>query len=236
MQTSRLVSESMNLMNKILLGIFLLFASGRSAETYSYKVKYGPVHAGGATLIHTVEDNVLKSIFIIESSPWLSTLWTLADTVITEYMIDVGRLITHHRAIHEGSYHRNYEVSFSDSNLATVNGKDKKVDTQGLRDIPSLLYSLSLTKFQHGDTLQYHMWDGRGSGVLKLLVEKVGKPSLFKPFEKPGWRLTPLNSTRKSRANQIQLSMLYSKSYPHTPLEIEINTKYGNIQMRIEDP
>ena len=236
MIASRLASQSMNLMYKLTIGIMLLFAIGTSAETYLYKVKYGPVHAGLATLVHTVEDNVLKSIFVIESSPWLSTLWTLSDTVITEYMIDIGRLIHHTRAIHEGSYHRHYEVSFSDSNLASVNGKAKEVDIQGLRDIPSLLYNLSLTEFHHGDTLQYQMWDGRGSGELKLLVEKVGKPSLFKPFEKPGWRLTPLNSTRKSRANQIQLSLLYSKAYPHTPLEIVIDTKYGNIQMRIENP
>ncbi|MBC8376504.1 MAG: DUF3108 domain-containing protein [FCB group bacterium] len=224
------------MMNKILLFVLLLFATGASAQTYSYKVKYGLVHAGMATLIHTVEDDVLNSFFVIESSPWLSTLWTLSDSVMTEYLIDVGRLVKHTKAIHEGAYHRNYEVTFSDSNLATVNGMVKEIEIKGLRDIPSLLYDLSLTKFHHGDTLQYRMWDGRGSGKLTLLVEKVGKPSLFKPFEKPGWRLTPLNSTRKSRANQIQLSMFYSKSYPHTPLKIEIDTKYGSVQMRIEDP
>ncbi|NQV42179.1 MAG: DUF3108 domain-containing protein [Candidatus Marinimicrobia bacterium] len=224
------------MLNKILLGIILLSAIVSATEAYSYKVKYGLIHAGQATLIHTVEDKVLKSIFVMESSPWLSTLWTLSDTVVTKYLIDKERLVHHARAIHEGSYHRNYEVSFSDSNMATVNGKDKEVDIQGLRDIPSLLYELSLTRFQDGDTLQYRMWDGRGSGVLKLLVEKIGNPSLFKPFGKPGWRLTPLNSTRQSRANQIQLSMFYSKAYPHTPLEIVIDTKYGNIQMRLDDP
>jgi len=121
-------------------------------------------------------------------------------------------------------------------NLALVNGKEKEVSTQGLRDIPSLLYELSFTRFQDGDTLQYQIWDGRGSGVLKLLVEKVGKPTLLKPFAESGWRLTPLNSTRKSRANQIQLSMFYSNSYPHTPLKIEISTKYGGVQMRMENP
>jgi len=205
-------------------------------QTYSYKVKYGLVQAGMATIVHHVEDDVLKSIFVIESSPWLSSLWTLSDSVMTEYIIDLGKLVKHTKAIHEGSYHRNYEVTFNDSNLATVNGKDKEVSTQGLRDIPSLLYDLSLTRFQHGDTLQYRVWDGRSSGILKLLVEKVGKPTLLKPFSESGWRLTPLNSTRKSRANQMQLSMLYSKSYPHTPLKIEIDTKYGSVQMRIEDP
>jgi len=219
-----------------LLLILLLAGTSAFSQTYTYKVKYGLVQAGVATLVHNVEDNVLYSLFVIESSPWLSTLWTLSDSVMTEYLIDLGRLVKHTKAIHEGSYHRNYEVTFSDSNLAVVNGKDKAVDIQGLRDIPSLLYDLSLTTFQHGDTLQFRMWDGRGSGVLKLLVEKIGKPSLFKPFAEPGWRLTPLNSTRKSRANQIQLSMFYSKSYPHTPLKIEIDTKYGSVQMHIEAP
>ena len=226
----------MNMINKILLGIILLSTTGTALETYSYKVKYGLIHAGQATLNHIVEEGVLKSIFVMESSPWLSTLWTLSDTVLTEYLIDSERLVRHTRAIHEGSYHRNYEVTFSDSNKAIVNGDEKEVDIQGLRDIPSLLYDLSQIKFNDGDTLQYRIWDGRGSGVLMLLVEKIGKPSLFKPFGKPGWRLTPLNSTSKSRANQIQLAMLYSKSYPHKPLEIVIDTKYGNIQMQLEGP
>jgi hypothetical protein len=223
-------------MHKILLGILLLTASGTPAESYTYKVKYGPIQAGRASLNHEVKNNVLKSMFVIESSPWLSTLWTLSDTVITEYMIDSERLLKHIRAINEGSYHRNYEVTFSDSNMATVNGKDKEVDIQGLRDIPSLLYNLSNTRFQDGDTLKYRLWDGRGYGELILLVEKIDKATLFKPFDKTGWRLTPLNSTRKSRANQIQISMLYSKAYPHTPLEIIIDTKYGNIKMNMEDP
>ncbi len=226
----------MNILNKTLLTLLLLSLTEAFAQTYSYKVRYGLIQAGVATLVHNVEDDVLKSIFIIESSPWLSTLWSLSDSVMTEYMIDIGRLVKHTKAIHEGSYHRNYEVAFSDSNLAWVNGQEKEIQIQGLRDIPSLLYDLSQTKFHHGDTLQFRMWDGRGAGDLKLLVEKVGKPSLFKPFSEPGWRLTPLNSTRKSRANQIQLSMFYSNSYPHTPLKIEIDTKYGDVQMRIEEP
>jgi len=189
-----------------------------------------------AKLVHQVEDDVLNSFFLIKSSPWLSTLWTLSDSVMTEYMIEQGRLVKHTKAIHEGNYHRNYEVTFSDSDIVTVNGKQKPIEIQGLRDVPSLLYELSHTRFKDGDTLQYQIWDGRGSGSLKLLVEKVGKPSLLKPFSEAGWRLTPLNSTRKSRANQIQLSMFYSKSYPHIPIKIEIDTKYGSVQMRKEGP
>lgn len=226
----------MNISMKILVLFLLLSGIQTSAQTYSYKVKYGLVQAGEATLTQHVEDGVLNSLLVMESSPWLSTLWTLSDSVMTEYRIDVGRLVRHTKAIHEGSYHRNYEVTFSDSNLARVNGKIKEVETQNLRDIPSLLYDLSFTKFHHGDTLQFLMWDGRGAGLLNLLVEKIDKPSILRPFAGAGWRLTPLSSTRKSRANQLQISMLFSKSYPHTPTWIEIDTKYGGVQMRLEDP
>lgn len=206
------------------------------AQTFTYKVKYGLVQAGTAKLIHHVEDNILNSFFVIESSPWLSTLWSLSDSVMTEYLLDPGRLVKHTKAIHEGNYHRNYEVTFSDSDLVLVNGNEKQVEIEGLRDVPSLLYELSHTRFKDGDTLRYRVWDGKSAGKLKLLVEKVGKPTLLRPFSEAGWRLTPLNSTRKSRANEIQLSMFYSRSFPHIPITIEIDTKYGNIQMRKEDP
>ncbi|MCF7825565.1 MAG: DUF3108 domain-containing protein [Candidatus Marinimicrobia bacterium] len=226
----------MKIVANILVILLAMWGSGASAQTYTYKVKFGMVHAGAATLVQNVEDGVLNSLFVMESSPWLSKLWTLSDSVMTEYVIDVGRLVSHTKAIHEGSYNRNYKVTFSDSNMATVNGKDKEVETQNLRDIPSLLYDLSLTQFHDGDTLQYLMWDGRGAGVLNLLVEHIDEPPFFRPFSETGWRLTPLNSTSKSRANQIQLSMLFSISFPHKPTRIEIDTKYGGVQMRLEDP
>ncbi len=143
---------------KIIFIVLISLASVDSfAQSYNYKVKYGLIQAGKATLVHTVEANILKSLFVIESSPWLSTLWTLSDSVNTEYMIDEGRLLNHTKAIHEGSYHRFYEVTFSDSDQAWVNGKMKEVETDHLRDIPSLLYDLSTTQFHDGDTLRYHM-------------------------------------------------------------------------------
>lgn len=217
----------------IILSLFLLIlADSAISQTYSYKVRYGLVQAGKAQLTHEIEDGRLKSFFSIESSPWLSKLWMLSDSVYTVYELDSEKLIKHRKAIHEGNYHRNYSVTFADSNQVMVNGKAKTVKTKGLKDIPSLLYHLSNIRFNHGDTLSFQVWDGRGSGTLMLLVEKIGKPTIFKPFNESGWRLTPLNSTRKSRANQIQLSMLYSRTYPHIPLRIEINTKYGNVQMR----
>lgn len=221
---------------KYLLLFLILVNTQAFGQTYSYKVKYGMVQAGAAKLAHTVESGILKSYLTIESSPWLSNLWSLSDSIVSEYIIDLGRLDKHTKAIHEGNYHRNYEVTFTDSDQVWINGKEKQVKTQGLKDIPSLLYDLSLREFKNGDTLRYQVWDGRGEGALDLLVEKVGKPSLLHPFSEAGWKLTPLTSTKKSRENRIQLAMLYSKSYPHTPLRIEINTKYGNVLMRMEKP
>ncbi len=219
-----------------LIAILIISALPAQAQTYSFKVKYGMVNAGAAKLVHQVKDGILKSSLVIESSPWLSNLWTLSDSIISEYRIETARLEQHTKAIHEGKYHRNYRVSFDDSNKVDINGKVKVVETEGLTDIPSLLFELSRTKFIDDDTLNYHIWDGRGHGVLNLHVEKTGKPKLFKPFAEQGWKLTPLNSSKKSRENKIQMSMLYSKSYPHKPLRIEISTKYGNVIMRLENP
>ncbi|NQV49970.1 MAG: DUF3108 domain-containing protein [Candidatus Marinimicrobia bacterium] len=220
---------------KIVLFLLLLAGSQAFPQSYAYKVKYGMVPAGSAELVHTVENGILRSYLSIESSPWLSNLWTLSDSIISIYRLESGKLLKHTKAIHEGSYHRNYDVNFNDSDTIQVNGKDQVLENQDIMDIPSLLYDLSLTKFSNGDTLNYHIWDGRSHGELSLLVELIGKPSILKPFSESGWRLTPLSSSRKSRENNIKLTMLYSISYPHSPLRIEIDTKYGNVIMRLDD-
>jgi len=194
------------------------------------------IQAGAAELIHEVEAGVLTSYLSIESSPWLSNLWSLSDSIVSVYLIETRQLLQHTKAIHEGSYHRNYDVLFLDSNLVKVNGKEREIGTEGIKDLPSLLFELSTTKFNHGDTLRYKLWDGRGLGALSLLVEKSSGPTLFKPFAEKGWRLTPLNSTRKSRENQIQLAMQMSTAFPHKPMRIEIDTKFGNIIMRLDTP
>lgn len=225
----------MNL-KKIILLILILSVSSAHSQSYLFKVKYGVVQAGTAKLVHSIEEGVLTSYLNIESSPWLSNLWTLSDSISSIYDVESGTLTNHIKAIHEGSYHRNYQVEFLDSNNVSVNGKNKVLATTGIRDIPSLLYDLSKTKFQHGDTLHYRLWDGRGSGMLSLAVERSGGRSLFKPFSPTGWQLTPLGSTKKSRENRIKLAMMFSESHPHIPLRIEIGTKYGNVVMRIVEP
>jgi len=226
----------MKILNKILLFVLLLTGAEGFGQTYGYKVKYGMVPAGSAKLVHAFENGILKSYLSIESSPWLSNLWTLSDSIFSVYLVESGKLLKHTKAIHEGAYHRNYNVDFHDDDTIRINGRNKIVEKHDFKDIPSLLYELSMTKFHNGDTLFYHVWDGRSQGELGLLVEKIGKPSLLKHFDEAGWRLTPLSSSRKSRENKIKLAMLYSESFPHTPLRIEIDTKYGNVLMRLEKP
>jgi len=218
----------------ITIFLYLMIATHVQAQTYSYKVRYGLIYAGSARIEYHVDDGALQSSLNIHSSPWLSTLWTLSDSISSYFELESDKLRTHDKAIHEGSYHRNYQAAFSDSNSIELNGKIKAVDTQGLIDVPSLIYKLSQSSFTHGDTLSFKLWDGRSYGILSLLVKKPGKASLLKPFSAKGWKLTPLNSSKKSRENRIQLALLLSEDSPHLPLRIEIDTKYGDIIMKLE--
>ncbi len=218
----------------ILMTCFFIAAEG-VGQDYSFRVKYGMIYAGHAKLSYQVENEILTGELNIYSSPWLSNLWTLSDSIRSVYDIEAGRLQNHTKAIHEGSFHRNYEVVFGDSGRVEINGKNKLIKAQGLRDVPSLLYELSHTQLKHGDTLHYPLWDGRGYGILSLVVEKASGPSLFKPFSIEGWHLIPLSSSRKSRENRIQLSLLLSKALPHIPVKIEIDTKYGDVVMRLAE-
>lgn len=218
----------------IAVSLTLMIATNGQAQSYSYKVKYGMIYAGSARIEYHVDDGALQTSLNIHSSPWLSTLWSLSDSISSYFELESDKLRTHDKAIHEGSYHRKYQVSFSDSNSIEINGKIKTVDTQGLIDVPSLIYKLSQSSFTHGDTLSFKLWDGRSFGTLSLLVEKPGKASLLKPFSVKGWKLRPLNSSKKSRENRVQLALLLSEDSPHVPLRIEIDTKYGDIIMKLE--
>ncbi|MCF7824269.1 MAG: DUF3108 domain-containing protein [Candidatus Marinimicrobia bacterium] len=223
-------------MIKIIWLIYTLAGLDGFSQSYDFKVRYGVIYAGSAELSYTLVDGILKSSLTIASSPWLSNLWTLTDSISSTYHLETGRLKTHYKAIHEGSYHRNYMVEFGDSNQVQINDSEKVVEETNFKDLPSLLYDLSQYQFRDGDTLQFSLWDGRSYGMLMLVVEKVGKPKLFTPFALSGWKLTPLSSTDKSRENRIQLALHLSNTRPHIPLRIEIDTKYGGVLMRLEDP
>lgn len=208
-----------------------------SAQDYEYKVRYGMVNAGSARLVLNVDSDMLSGVLTIASSPWLSNLWTLSDSITTTFDLERGKLVSHFKAIHEGNYHRRYEVAFLDSGQVSVNGKLREVDAENLRDIPSLLHELATSTFQEGDTLRYRLWDGRGMGDLVLLVQRKKGRSLFSPLSGgSGWELIPLSSTRKSRENEIKLSIELSLDTPHLPEKIEIDTKFGAVQMKLVKP
>ncbi|MCF7808620.1 MAG: DUF3108 domain-containing protein [Candidatus Marinimicrobia bacterium] len=214
--------------------LLVLLAADVVGESYNYRVKFGPVHAGSARITHVVEGDLLSSELIMTSLPWLSNLWTLSDTIVSSFDIESERLIKQYKAIHEGSYHRSYRVHFGDSTVS-VNGTISKHIPEGVFDIPSLLYHLSRSSFTHNEILDYLLWDGRSFGRLTVHVEKIGKPTLLKPFQVRGWKLTPLSSTKKSREHEISLTLHFSNSDPKLPLQIHIDTKYGKVVMKLEE-
>lgn len=214
--------------------LLLIVAVGLNAQSYHYKVKYGPVSAGSARIDQKIEGNVLSSEMRMTSSPWLSNLWTLSDSIISSFDLANNRLIDHYKAIHEGKYHRTYQVDFTDS-TAIINGESNEHDPTEVFDVPSLLHHLTTETFTKNDTLEYSLWDGKGYGQLTLKVEKIGKPTLRKPFQTSGWKLIPLTSTKKSRENEIRLTILMSRKSPRVPLRIHIDTKYGEVVMKLEE-
>lgn len=215
--------------------LFAILASASvSAQEFEYKVKYGLIQAGTAKLSLIEESGLLTSSLTIQSSPWLSNLWTLSDSISSSYQIETKKMVRHEKAIHEGGYHRRYQVDFLDSNQVRINLKVKDLDWDEILDIPSLIYVLSHSRFEEGDTLRYRLWDGRGEGQLDLLVKNPRRRTLLHPLgAEEGWELIPMSSTKKSRENGIQLSIHMSRGFPHIPERIEMDTKYGAVQMHL---
>ena len=100
---------------QLILALCLIAGVEAYSQDYSFKVKYGMMPAGSAKLSYQKENGILQGSLNIKSSSWLSTLWTLADSIESVYNLETNRLQNHTKAIHEGSFHRNYEVVFGDS-------------------------------------------------------------------------------------------------------------------------
>jgi len=216
--------------------LLLVGVTGLTAQTLNYKVKYGLIQAGSAKLVQTIDSSRLHSQLSINSSPWLSNMWVLADSITSTYDLAGEQLLEHLKIINEGSYRRRYDAVFLDSGQVRVNGKSRSFKQTEIWDLPSLLYKLSTELFSPGDTLHYRFWDGRSAGDLRLVVAKILTPNLLHPFAQGGWRLYPISSSRKSRENKIQLELLLSESAPHIPLRIQIDTKFGNVIIYLVTP
>lgn len=229
----QIASRAVNRILTIALLLCILMLSSVAGENFNYKVKYGLIQAGSASLRMEAVGDTLHGSLIIHASPWLSRLWTLSDSIHSEYDLKNSLLVSHDKAIHEGNYHRKYEVSFEDS--IVVNGVSRFENIPGLLDVPSLLHKLMSQKFVHGEILKFQLWDGRSFGDLVLRVDRIRDAKFRNPFIQSGWQLTPLSSSEKSREHNVRLELLYSEGEPHLPERIQISTKYGDVLMKLGD-
>ncbi len=213
-----------------ILGIILV-GLVQGQENYRYKVRYGFVSAGSASLEYRIKPDSLSSRFVIRSSSWLSHLWRLNDSIESEYDLLHKRLISHTKHIREGRYKKNYTARFFwEKALLTVNKDSLHLENTALVDVPSLLYRLRQTRFTVGDTVRYSIFDGRSQARLSLWIEKmeridVGSSSVL------SYLLQPLERTEKADENELYLKLWLSADKPHIPVQMAIATRFGNVVM-----
>lgn len=215
----------------VLLLLFAVSTFGQ-AHHYSYKVRYGRMTAGHAHLSFNTSEDLVYSFMNMNSSPLLSTVWSLADTIESTFSDSQGYLLTHSKSVNQGRYHRSYDVWFPDPLLAIVNQDTVHLEAP-VNDLPQLLYRLREMKLAPGDTVRTHIWDGNDVGVLELEVrEPLIKMDLNPLTREPDLlELRPLQSTSKSRKHGIQVRIQVRQNIPHEPEVIEVDTRYGNLVM-----
>jgi len=208
----------------------LVSLSAQTLET-EFKIKYRLVHAGHAQLRYDLRGDTVKAFMTVSSSPWLNTLWTLSDSIQSTFLIG-GPLLTHTKAVHEGSYHRTYRVVFPNPDTALVNIRVEPLPAEVV-DVPQLVYQLRNADLEIGDTLRTWIWDGKSSGQLTLVVERPGIRLNLNPLSRhlPVLDLKPLQTTRKSRKHGIRLRLEVLASKPHEPIRITVQTRYGDLEM-----
>ena len=217
----------------ILTASFLLVGAGMAqTQHYSYKIRYGMIQAGHADLSYYQVADTVNGFLSIKSSPWLSSVWSLADTIENRFEITENRLLSHRKSVNQGKYNRRYQVNFPSNDTAMVNSKPVAIDGP-VMDVPQLIHSLRYMDLEPGDTLFLSIWDGKESGDLTLLVKKPTISLDLNPLTKPPkiLELRPLESTRKSREHGLRLKLHVRDSKPHDPERIEIETRYGNLEM-----
>ena len=226
--------RSMKFLNLMTLFLIVLFAESSAQSRYIYKVKYGFLTAGSARLEFNTVSDTLLSRFSIKSSPWLSRLWKLNDSIESSYDLSSERLITHHKRIREGKYHREYNAVFSwEDSLVTVNTKPMALVFPNLLDIPSLLHRLRQVELTVGDTLIYHLFDGQGTGRLSLLIQKMESVEVNNR-KVSTFVMIPLERNQKADENDLSLSIWLSANAPHDPVRLAIETRYGSAIMTLE--
>lgn len=207
-----------------------LWAQGR----YDYIVKYGFVKAGHARLVFEKEGQRLQSRFTIQSSAWLSRLWKMDDAIESIYDLEAEQLLTHNKRIREGKYKRDYRVTFNwQDSLIYINDAKKPIEYTRLKDIPSLLYHLRSIPLQVGDTLVYMLFDGRATGRLSLHIQAMQRIHVDKQ-KIPAYELRPLERSQKAEENELFITIWLSASEPHIPVQLSVDTRYGDAVMTLQ--
>ncbi|MCF7796525.1 MAG: DUF3108 domain-containing protein [Lentisphaeria bacterium] len=201
---------------------------------YEYTVKYGFIKAGHARLEFSRHDNRLQSHFTIQSSPWLSRLWKMDDAIESSYDLDTDQLLTHSKRIREGKYKRDYQVSFNwQDSLILINNNPRAMHHDRLKDIPSLLYHLRTIPLQVGDTLVYMLFDGRVTGRLSLHIQTMQRIQV--DGEKiAAYELRPLERSEKAEENELFITIWLSAAEPHIPVQLSVDTRYGDAVMTLQ--
>ncbi|MCF7800620.1 MAG: DUF3108 domain-containing protein [Candidatus Marinimicrobia bacterium] len=203
-------------------------------EHYNYTVKYGFIKAGHARLEFDQIEQRLQSRFTIQSSRWLSRLWKMDDAIESTYNLTTGELLTHKKRIREGKYKRDYQVTFDwQDSLISINDDQQVMKHARLKDIPSLLYHMRGVPLEVGDTLFYTLFDGRSTGRLSLHIQAM--EHIHVDGNKiPAYELRPLERSEKAEENDLFITIWLSVKEPHIPVQLSIDTRYGDAVMTLQ--
>lgn len=208
-----------------------LGATDGLSSGYDFKIRYRMINAGHANLRYVVNDDTVHSEMNMNSSTWLSNLWTLADSISNRFLLSSKRLLFHEKSVNQGKYHRHYTAIFDYEDSVLVNGERLAISAPPM-DLPLLIHHLRSAAFQQGDTLHFTVWDSDDLGLLSLKVEEHLHRSPLHPLQPEELlMLTPLQSTSKSRKHGLTMRLFLAADPPHDPVKIEIRTRYGDVEM-----
>ena len=235
-----MVGRNQTWLSVLILTVFAVLVSAQDStmeREYRFKVRYGMLSAGHAVVQYQQKGDTLESRMNMNSSPWLSSLWHLADSIENRVDLRENRLLTHDKTVNQGRYHRRYKVQFSSPDSAWINGERMARDSRGVMDVPQLMHFLETVDLREGDTLHFRIWDGKAADDLSLVGKSARKPLNINPLVKVErvYELTPLQSTVKSRKHGIQMRFWVREKLPHRPLKMEIKTRYGDIELSRHD-
>lgn len=208
-----------------------------SNKEYDFRVRYTMVNAGHARISYLHDADTLVAKMSMNSNPLLSTLWQLADSIESRVDTRTNRLIQHVKIVNQGRYHRRYFVDFFGDDSVSVNGKLRSEDVKGVMDVPQLLHHLEQLELTAGDTLHFLIWDGKAASKLSLLVNAARKPLNLNPLVRSPRliELSPLQSTAKSRKHGIRMRFWVREALPHSPVRMEIKTRYGDVELSLKE-